>query len=183
MPAEIPTTTPEKKEMADDNARKFIVSTAIDPEFLREHSAEQFLLTTDWLEMSETSEKKLAHKHYPNGDIKILLIQKFRSGDKTSVPPKEKLSPEQYQELLPHSIERVAKTRYEFDYPLPDLEQSDPVFTIKYDEFVDSELRILEVDAATDDARSSFTPTDFPYELTEVTGQMQYYGYRVADVV
>jgi hypothetical protein len=178
MSVEIPRNNPEKKELLDDNARKFTADT-IDPEFLQKNNAKSFLLTTDWLEMGESSEKKLAHKKYENGDVEILLIQKFTQDGKRTVPPKEKLTEDQYQEFLALSPAlRVEKIRHEFDYI-----QSGISFSVKYDEFVDSKLRVLEVDAQDEIERDSFEPRAFPYGLTEVTGDIRYYGYRVATVL
>lgn len=175
MSVEIPRNNPEKKELLDDNARKFTLDT-IDPEFLQKNNTKSFLLTTDWLEMDESSEKKLAHKKYKNGDVEILHIQKFTQDGKRTVPPKEKLTEDQYQEFLALSPAlRVEKIRHEFDYT-----QNGISFSVKYDEFVDSELRVLEVDAQNEAERDSFAPRAFPYDLTEVTGDVQYYGYRVA---
>lgn len=54
---------------------------------------------------------------------------------------------------------------------------------MKYDEFTDSGLRVLEVDAGTETDRASFIPNQFPYELTNVTGEIEYYGYRIADLI
>jgi hypothetical protein len=51
---------------------------------------------------------------------------------------------------------------------------------MKYDEFADDELRLLEVDAASEEERGAFSPSDFPSKLDEITGDMQYYGYRIA---
>ncbi|HSW77545.1 MAG TPA: hypothetical protein VLG36_01985 [Candidatus Chromulinivoraceae bacterium] len=62
MSAEIPKTTPEKREILDDNARKFTVEP-ISAQFLDEHSATSFTLTVDWLETSEANEKKVAYKN------------------------------------------------------------------------------------------------------------------------
>ena len=84
MLGEIPQSNPEKKEVLDDNARKFIVE-AIDPALLDSSEASSFILATDWLETSETNEKKLAHKTFDNGDIQILLIVKItKDGNRTS---------------------------------------------------------------------------------------------------
>lgn len=175
MSVEIPRNNPEKKELLDDNARKFTLDT-IDPEFLQKNNTKSFLLTTDWLEMDESSEKKLAHKRYGDGDVEILLIQKFTQNGKRTVPPKEKLTEDQYQEFLALSPAlRVEKMRHEFNYI-----QNGISFSVKYDEFVDSELRVLEVDAQNEAERDSFASRAFPYDLTEVTGDVQYYGYRVA---
>lgn len=177
MPAEIPINNPEKKEILDDNALKFTLD-GISPEFLQENKAKSFLLTTDWLEMGESSEKKLAHKKYEDGKVEILLIQKFTENGKRTVPPKEKLTSEQYQELLAMSERRVEKVRHEFNYV-----QNDTTFSMKYDEFVNSELRVLEVDAQTDTMRDTFEPSEFPFSLIDVTGKIKYNGYRVAEVI
>jgi hypothetical protein len=175
MSAEIPTHNPEKKEVLDDNARKFIVET-IDPTLLVETRASSYTLTTDWLETGEDNEKKLAHKKFDNGDIQILLIAKVtKDGNRTS--EKTKITEDEYKRLLESSVLHLEKKRHEFTYA-----QNGVSFSMKYDEFADSELRILEVDAASDEMRDSFIPEDFPAELIEVTGDTQYYGYRVADV-
>jgi CYTH domain-containing protein len=174
MSAEIPMNNPEKKEVLDDNARKFTVDT-LDTQFLNENNATSFTLTTDWLTTDEDYEEKVAHKAYDNGDIQILLISKtITDGSRTS--EKEKITEEKYNDLLSHSKLRIEKKRYEFTYI-----QNDVPFSIKYDEFSDNEeLRILEVDAASDEKRNSFDPSDFLGRLDEVTGDIRYYGYQVA---
>lgn len=175
MSLENPVANPEKKEILDDNARKFIAET-IDPQFLEEHRASSFTLTTDWLETGEDNEKKLAYKEFDSGEIQILLIAKVtKDGCRTS--EKVKITDEEYKRLLESSVLHLEKKRHEFTYT-----QNGIPFSMKYDEFADSELRILEVDAASDEMRDSFIPEDFPAELIEVTGDTQYYGYRVADV-
>jgi hypothetical protein len=176
MSAEIPTHDPEKKEKLEDNARKFITG-ALEPKFLGENGATSFTLTIDWLETDEANEKKVAYKRFDDGGIQILLIAKVtKDGNRTS--EKEKITEEQYRELLGSSILHLEKKRYEFDY----IQDGTP-FSMKYDEFADEKLRILEVDASTNEGRNAFNPDDFPSELGEVTGDMRYYGYRIADVV
>lgn len=168
---------PEKqKEILDDNARKFVVGT-LEPAFLEGIGASSFLMITDWLETGEDDERKLAHKKFANGDVQILLIYKImKDGRRTS--EKEKINEQEYIELLKGSVRHVEKVRYEFSY-----DQDDITFGVKYDEFIDSDLRVLEVDASNDEQRNAFDPDTFPSELSEVTGKMQYYGYRVADII
>jgi len=177
--AEIPKNNPEKKEVLDDNDLKFTLGD-INAEFLQENRAISYLLTTDWLEIGEKSEKKLAYKKHKNGDEEFLLIQKFtdENGNRPEPPKKEKLSLEQYNQLFGQSVRRVEKMRFEFDYL-----QNGTTFSMKYDEFVDSKLRVLEVNAESEAKRKSFEPSEFPYELTDVTGKIEYYGYRVAELV
>lgn len=176
MPGEIPQNIPEKKETLDDNARKFVTDT-IDFNFLKENEATSFILATDWLETNEDNEKKLAYKKFDNGDIQILLIAKItKDGNRTS--EKTKISSEEYTNLLSSSILHLEKKRYEFTFT-----QNDIPFSMKYDEFTNSNLRILEVDASNDDLRDSFNSDLFPGELSEVTGDISYYGYRVADTI
>lgn len=178
MKAEILTTNPEKKELLDDNALKFTLA-GLDTEFLQQKEANSFLLITDWLEMGESSERKLAYKKYDDGRVEMLLIQKYTdaNGNRT-VPPKEKLSHQQYSELLEQSVLRVEKMRHEFNYA-----QGDTNFSMKYDEFAGSELRVLEVDTDNETARNSFDSTQFPCDLANVTGQIEYYGFRVAQQI
>ena len=168
---------PEKKaEILDDNARKFVVSS-ISPEFLKFHNATSYLLITDWLETGKDTEKKVARKVFTNGDEQLLLISKENNnGSRTS--EKKKISKVQYDELLALSVHHLEKMRYEFAYT-----QNDKTFDMKYDEFPESNLRIVEVDASDDDSRESFVPDKFISGLREVTGNVQFYGYRVASIV
>lgn len=176
MSTEIPTKNPEKREGIDDNDRKF-VSHPIDSEFLKAQNASSYLLTTDWLETNTETETKIARKDFENGEVQLLHIAKVTiNGDRKS--KKKPISEIEYVKLLDPSKPHVEKRRYEFT-----LIQNGISFTIKYDEFTDSELRILEVNAPSDDERKAFDPSEFPYELTEVTGNEQYVGYRVADLI
>lgn len=164
---------PEKKESMEDNARKFS-SALIDRSFLEANHASSFVLVSDWLITDAESEKKLAYKKYPNGDIQILLISKVTK-DGNRVSEKVKISEAEYADLVASSALRLEKRRYEFS-----LVQNETPFVMKYDEFADSDLRILEVDAASEEERGSFNPSEFPYSLFEVTGDQSYYGYRVS---
>lgn len=173
MSTKIPTNSPKKKEVLDDNARKFI-ARAIDPQFLNEHKASSFTLITDWLETGEDNEKKVAYKGFDNGDIQILLISKVtKDGNRTS--KKEQITEQTYKDLVATSVLHLKKKRHEFTYT-----QNAIPFSMKYDEFANGEFCMLEVDAPTEEKRDAFNPNDFPSELTEVTGDMRYYGYRVA---
>jgi hypothetical protein len=130
----------DKKETLDDNARKFIVK-AVDPEFLKENGASSFTLTVDWLETGEDNEKKVVYKEFNDDDIQIFLIAKTtKNGKRTS--EKEKISEERYQQLKASSVLHLEKKRYEFDY-----KQNNTRFSVKYDEFADGKLNMLEVDA------------------------------------
>ena len=163
------------KELLDDNARKFIVKM-LDQSVLEDEDT-HYLLVTDWLEMGGDTEKKLAHKKYPNGEVQILLISKVTT-EQGRTSQKQKISEEQYEALLRDSIRHVEKVRHELNFA-----QGGVYFELKYDEFENSDLRILEVDAKTDEERAGFSLKDFPGELTEVTGDIRYYGYRVGDVL
>lgn len=168
--------TPEINKPIDDNARKF-VSSPIDQQFLQENNANSFNLIVDWLETGEDNEKKIAYKKYDNGDVQILLIAKHTvQGKRSSI--KDKITEDDYRHLLDSSILRVEKRRHEFKYI-----QNDISFSINFDEFADSELYILEVDASNEEERSSFDPAAFPAKLAEVTGDISYYGYHVTGVI
>ena len=175
--SESPTTTPEKKEILDDNARKFTLD-GLSFTYLDDHDANSFVMTTDWLVVDEDSEEKVAYKKFKDGEVQILLIKKVmdKEGKRTSV--KEKIAAESYEELKARSVLQVEKTRFEFTYA-----QNGINFLMKYDEFADSELRVLEVDAKNDYERGLFDKAKFPTSLTEVTGNLDYYGYRVASVL
>jgi hypothetical protein len=168
--------TKPNKETLDDNARKFVVKSLGD-EFLSEQQATSYLLITDWLEMGDGNERKLAYKKYTDDAVQILLISKVTTQD-GRVSQKQKIDEEEYRTLLDGSVLHVEKVRHEFNYI-----QDNAVFEVKYDEFTDSQLRVLEVDAKTDEERAAFDSNNFPAELVEVTGNLQYYGYRVADIL
>jgi len=160
----------------DDNARKF-VAQAIDHTFFEENKPSSFTLTIDWLETDEDSEKKIAYKKFDNGDIQILLISKLTEDSKrTSI--KEKITNETYKVLLDSSALHLEKKRHEFEYV-----QNNISFSMKFDEFADGRLHILEVDASTEEERNAFNPNDFPAKLAEVTGDIRYYGYRIVDML
>ncbi len=166
----------EKNEVLDDNARKFTLD-GIDLAFLDGNEVSSFVMTTDWLTTDKDSEEKLAYKKFKNGEVQILLIKKVtKDGKRTSV--KEKITEEKYEQLKAHSILRVEKTRYEFTYS-----QNETDFSMKYDEFTNSPLRVLEVDASSDSERESFVPSEFPVLLKEVTGNLDYYGFRVGSLL
>ena len=166
----------EGKEAVEDNARKFRVNH-IGQDFLEKSNASSFILIVDWLEMGEENEKKLAYKKFENGDIQILLISKTTlDGKRTS--EKKRITQEEYEELIDSSALHLQKKRYEFK-----AIQGDTSFSFKYDEFAEGKVCLLEVDANTEDERNRFDPNDFLYDLSEVTGDIRYYGYRVADMV
>lgn len=175
--SEIPTVTPEKKEVLDDNARKFTLD-GLTPAFLDDNRADSFVMTTDWLVTDEDSEEKLAYKKFKSGEVKILLIKKVMDQDGKRKSVKQEITQEKYEELKTASILQVEKTRHEFSYS-----QNETDYSLKYDEFADSELRVLEVDAKDDNERESFDKTRFPVVLNEVTGNLDFYGYRVASLV
>lgn len=176
MPIDIPKSNPEKKEKLDDNARKFITE-ALESKVLEADRMSSFILTVDWLETSEDTEVKVAHKKFDNGEVQILLIAKITQ-DSNRVSEKEKINEERYRRLKTASILHLEKKRYEFEY-----DQNGISFSVKYDEFADGRLCMLEVDALSEEQRSSFDPEGFPAELKEVTGDIRYYGYRVAEVI
>ena len=167
--------TPEKRETVDDNARKFVIGT-IDPAFLTNQNARSYEMVTDWIETGEDNEKKVVVKVYPD-KIQRLLIEKVTK-DGNRVADKQSIDESKYNEYLAVAGPHSEKRRYEFEY-----EQNGINFIVKYDEFVGSQLRILEIEAPTEQQGDSFDPYDFPAELVEVTGQLQYYGYRIADTV
>lgn len=166
----------QRKEQLDDNARKFIV-TAIDPCLLEAKDVTSFTLVTDWLEADIEYEKKLAYKQFSDSNVQILLIEKTTKDGKR-VSKKQVISEEKYRELLADSIIHLEKIRHDFSYL-----QNDTSFAMKYDEFVDSDLRVLEVDAVSEAERESFDPSDFPAQTREVTGNVKFYGFRIASEV
>lgn len=158
-------------EGIDDNARKFVTGQ-LDSAMLAMGDVVAYDMTTDWLETDEAHETKAVCKKYDNGDVQYLLITKMTAdGKRTSV--KERVAEEQYGNLRAQTKRCVEKRRHEFEYA-----QGDIIFEMKYDVFMDSNLCVLEVDASTDEQRADFVPFG---GVEEVTGDLGYYGYRVAD--
>jgi hypothetical protein len=91
---------------------------------------------------------------------------------------KEKITGEEYNTLLSSSILRVEKRRHEFEYI-----QNDIAFSVNFDEFTAGGLNVVEIDASNDEEKNIFDPSDFPAKLAEVTGDMNYYGYRIAHIL
>ncbi len=174
--AEIPTNNPEKGEALDDNARKFITEP-LDAQLFDDKQVTSYTLVVDWLETNKASEKKLAHKTFEDGTVQILLITKLtRGGNRKTV--KEPLTEERYHQLAAGSLLHLEKTRHEFSYV-----QDGVTFSMKYDMFAGGTLHMLEVDAPGDDERVAFSPSQFPGGLGEVTGNLEYYGYRICAVL
>lgn len=176
MREQLPKNSPEHPPTADDNARKFIVAP-LDDDFLLDHDAVSFDLIVDWLETNEDREQKLAHKTYNDGSIEIRHITKIvdEAGKRSSTKPL--ISSDTYKALLTATSVHLEKKRYEFSYT-----QAGVVFKCNYDEFADSDLRILEVDAQDEQTRQNFDPSQFPATLKEVTDDIQYHGYRITQL-
>lgn len=196
---EIPKTNPEqeKKEAGvDDNARKFIVGP-IDKSFLEKSGVSSTKLIIDWVDRSiindffsrdelelidegDETEVKLAYKEdLNNRNIEILLIAKiiYKNGTRKKIPKhldKEKY--ENFKESLEPTSPHLEKIRHEFTYT-----QNDVPFPVKYDEFVGSDLRMLEVEDSSEGKH--FDSDNFPIELREVSDDPRYSGYRVAEVI
>ena len=159
----------------DDNARKFTVD-AIDATLYNTPESTSYLMSTDWLVIGESEETKVVHKKFSSDKPEILLIKKvMKDGKRTS--DKKKLQEEEYSELVTKSKVHSEKIRTEFTYPQHGID-----FSMKFDQFTNSTLCVLEVDAPTEEERASFDYQSFPAKLSEVTGNLQYYGFRVASL-
>lgn len=170
---EIPTTNPEKNGPIDDNDRKFRLET-IDPEFLLRHNTKSYTLITDWLETNEANETKVVCKKFDDGRIQMLLIAK-NTVDGHRTAEKKEISADEYGEYLKLAKVHVEKIRYEFS-----INQDDAQFDAKYDEFSNSNLRVLEVGPDTSGKDELFKPEGFEYKLEEVSDNITYSGFRVA---
>ena len=175
MTAEITDSNPEKREVLDDNARKFITEP-VSSSFFEDMQPNTFTLIVDWLQADPVSEIKLAYKTFADETTEILLISKITQDDGTRKTVKKPIDADKYRNLLTGSKLRLEKTRRELSYT-----QAKVTFDVKYDIFADEKLYMLEVDAATNSDRDAFEPENFPFGLREVTGNLNYYGYRVCD--
>ena len=160
----------------EDNARKFIAES-IDQDFLKENTATSFVLIVDWMITEEDSEKKVVCKKFENGEIQFLLVEKvIANGNRTT--NKKKISVSEYATLLAASKAHIEKTRHEFTFV-----QDNVSFSVKYDQFKGEKLMMVEVDGTSETERNAFKIEHFPYKLTEVTGDMRYYGYRITSML
>lgn len=170
---EFPNNNPEKNNVVQDNDRKFTLET-IDSQFLVENKIKSYLLITDWLETNEADETKIVRKIFDDGKVQTLLIAKITvNGNRTA--EKKEITDGEYKEFLKQAKIRVEKNRYELS-----IDQNGVRFNAKYDEFVDSKLRILEVEPDTLDENKQFKPEDFAYSLHEVSDDISFTGFRVA---
>lgn len=164
----------QEVECVPDDARKFVVHN-LDSTILDSDDIVRCNFPTDWLETDENTEKKIVRKVYDDGTVQMLLIAKATESGKRS-SEKKPLTQDEYDSLLELSQLRVEKNRYSFIFT-----QENTSFKVNYDEFTGSELRILEVDADTEELRAMFDPKEFPAQLEEVAaGDRSYEGYRVA---
>lgn len=162
-----------------DNARKFI-TLPLDKRFLDEHGAIAYKMITHWDESSDT-DKKLVAKQYSDGTEKFREIEKVPDGQGGRKAYSRDITAADYYEKLAKLDANTVpseKLRCEFLY-----QQGAVTFEVKYDQFVDSELCILEVDAANPELRAVFRAEDFPSELREVSGDKRYEGKNVRTMV
>ena len=160
----------------EDNARKFIVDR-IDSNFLDNHNSISFSLMVDWIITQEDKEKKIVRKQFSEGEVQLILVEKVITGDSRKTE-KRKLDVQEYEALHSSSVIHLEKMRYEFN-----MEIQGKTYSFKYDEFTNSDLVMLEVDALTQAERESFKLNSFPFSLSEVTGDLRYYGYRTSEMI
>jgi hypothetical protein len=160
----------------EDNARKFITGH-IGTDFLKQSHASSYDLVIDWIVTEEESEEKVVRKQSEDGAVQLILVEKVISDGKR-ITEKKKLTEEECKSLLGNTTVHLEKRRYEFSFI-----QDDISFDLKYDEFSGGKLCLLEVDAPNEDLRNGFLPDHFPYKLKEVTGDMNYYGYRIVPII
>lgn len=180
MTEKFPPSSPEVRNGVADDARKFVLP-GLSLEYLYENGAESYMLITNWTETNEDNETKVAYKLFRDNPDQILLIKKAKvDGERTA--KKIKISAEEYEKNLKESKIRIEKERFEFR-----IFQNGKWFDAKYDEFVGSELRILEVDAKTPEERLAFDyrafATDLAIEIKEVSDDKDYEGFRVKKYV
>jgi hypothetical protein len=164
--------------LTDDNARKF-VTVPFSSKFLERQNAIEFSLKTDWLFGESACEIKTVCRKQFNTPARYHLITKFSNGA-NRLSHKLELGKDTYCRLIKSSCARLEKERWEFT-----LLQNGVLFSLKYDKFDVGDCYVLEVDAANGEqhARRAFRPDLFPYKLKEVSGDLKYYGIRMAETV
>jgi len=158
----------------EDNARKFITNN-FDTDFLQQHNAILSSLEIDWIAADEYRESKVVYRKYSDGKRRYLLITKLTAG-KNRTASKTEIDENRYHELVASSCLRLLKDRYEFHFV-----QDNIFFVSTFDVFDTGKLFILEVDGVNgnEEERLAFDPRRFPYDLLEVTGNIEYYGFRL----
>lgn len=175
MASEIPTDKSDKREALDDNARKFIADP-IEARMLEELGAKSFNLDVYWLETGEDSERKVVHKQFDDGEVMRLEVTKVRDKE-TGERVSKKVPIEEPDFVIAKTAAALSlkKRRHEFSF-IQDGEE----FLTKYDEFEGSDLHMIEIDGSNGVDRMSFDPDRFFVDLTEVTPDRRYEGYRLA---
>lgn len=160
----------------EDDARKFTLE-GLSADFLRREVPFAFDLAVDWIDMGTDSETKVARKSFGDGTVETLRISKaIKDGKRVAV--KKPIAQDAYEQALENSVCHIKKRRYEFKYV-----QNHVIYSLKYDEFEDSDLRLLEVDAPSEEERANFDLGAFPVALTEVSDDDRYSGYRIASML
>lgn len=192
---ELPPKPEREQKQVDDNDRKFVLTPVEDGEFNPVYE-KAYDMTTWWLIAEDNREKKLVHKVFHSGVEEYWLITKKTDGknrksDKVLLYTDADTDAEVDADALKGIMELVGnrddssrKARYELSYV-----QGDIKYNLKYDVFIDSYLRVLEVDSVSKRAeeRDAFDPRAFEglfqhsFALEEVTGQAAYTGHNVIE--
>lgn len=160
--------TPQTIQNKPDNARKFLVDE-FDPALIPE-GATSYVMTTVWTDMSEENDAKAVHKVYDDGAPDgYFFVEKVGPHGAREAKRRIISKAEYDQAIIGHEQSTARKRRTEFT--LDGLE-------MKFDEYLDGPLHIIEVDAATPEAREAFDPGVFPWKLHEIFDE-SYDGYRV----
>ena len=171
-----PPTFETEPRPVEDDARKFTLK-GLGADFLRQEVPFVFDLTVDWIDTSEDYETKIVRKTFGDGTVEMLRISKVvKDGKRVAV--KRPITQDVYEHALEESLCRIQKRRYEFKYV-----QNHIIYSLKYDEFEGSELKLLEVDAPSEEERASFDSSVFPEVLTEVSDDERFTGYRIASML
>lgn len=177
---EFPSSSPEKRDIKKDDARKFIIG-AVNPAFLERHQITVRDLVVDWTEVGGNSETKIVRKTDDRGNVSIWRTTKVKV-DGSRSKKEIAVDPSEYSESVTGSLYHLEKRRYEWRY-----EQNGTEYLLKYDVFENGLFYLLEVDADTPELRAQFDTTLFMQqeqcELTEVSGSEAYEGYHIVETL
>ena len=180
-----PTPETEAKPVSD-NARKFIVDP-IEPELIPVNNSFVHNMVIHWMSTEPRFEVKVVKKINARDDMDgaILRIMKTTHEDGRRETTREPIPYGEFLEVCERfpDTPHLEKRRTEFF-----VVQNDKPYLIKYDEFSDSDLRMIEVEIdprakMTEDDLNGFDPAEFFDVRDEVTADPSYKGYRIVETL
>ena len=177
MTHELPQSNPNNREtQKPDNDRKFILES-LNPEDVADGAVTAYDMEVYFIEIEPGRETKIVRKIYADGSVKTLKITKVTVNDERTTD-KVEIDDEEPESLAQRAVKHFEKRRHEFTYT-----QGGNTFNLKYDDYADVPLYMLEVGADDQMQIPTFVAQDFPATLTEVSDDKRYSGHRITEVL